>query len=202
MLSRRDLLKGTGAGLILLAPPSLLHIPLKLMLDPANTATPELVADSVSAEAVAFIQGARASSRTARVIGVDGTDFINELTAAWAKNPRALAGLTQTSVALVIEAIARDYGLGVAYRGWHQYGASGEINHALYGHPAAVRRLGRDFAAAGNQWGRALGAHIGELTAFDESPASTRITVRTGRPHRPGALVSWAVAPVTSAARA
>jgi hypothetical protein len=194
MVHRRELLRA-GAGLALAAP---LRIPLRLLV---GTAGSPLAAADVMAESGLFaspelISAARENARHARVIDIDNTILIRQLAEAWAKNPRPLFGMTRSDVAVLVEALARDYGMAVVYRGWHDHRATGSIHHVLYGEAEAIAALRREFASAGDGFGTILGRQVAQLAAFSTRPVSINFEVATKRlPQGRTRFVSWAVAP-------
>jgi hypothetical protein len=196
MVHRRELLKA-GAGLALAAP---LRIPLKLLTGIASAGSapaPDVMAETGLAGATALISAAQQSARHARIVEIDSTILIRRLSAAWASGPRPLFGMTRSDVAVLVEALARDYGMAVVYRGWHDHRAGGSIHHVLYGDPDLIAILEREFASSGTGFGRALGAHVGELAMLSERRESRNFTVMAGRlPPTPARFVTWAVAPV------
>jgi hypothetical protein len=194
MVHRRDLLRA-GAGLALAAP---LRIPLQLLVGTAGSASaaPDVMAESGLFGSAELISAARENARHARVIEIDNTIIIKQLSEAWASRPRPLFGMTRSDVAVLVEALARDYGMAVVYRGWHDHRAAGSIHHVLYGKAEVIAVLRREFASAGDGFGRVLGSQVAELASFSARPVSMNFEVDARRPP-PGRarFVSWAVAP-------
>ncbi len=194
MLHRRELLRA-GAGLVLAAP---LRIPLRLLIGTAGSASvaPDVMAESGLFGSAELISAARENARHARVIDIDNTILIKQLSEAWTNNPRPLFGMTRSDVAVLVEALARDYGMAVAYRGWHDHRASGSIHHVLYGNAEVIAVLRREFASVGDGFGRVLGRQVAELATFGARPVSMNFEVDAKHVH-PGRarFVSWAVAP-------
>ncbi|GEM_PF-6457222 len=199
MVHRRELLK-TGAGLLLAAP---IRIPLRLLtgVTGATTEAPDVIAETGIAAASELINAAQANARHARAIDLDSTIMIRRLSEAWAANPRPLFGMTRSDIAILVEALARDRGMAVVYRGWHDHRANGDIHHVLYGNPDVIAAMQREFTSARGAFGRVLGRHVAELASVGPRPASINFTVETsGRPPRQARFVTWAVAPMGTAA--
>ncbi len=198
MVHRRELLKA-GAGLVLAAP---IRIPLRLLtgIASAPSEAPDVIAETGIASASELIAAAQANARHARAVDIDSTILIRRLSEAWATRPRPLFGMTRSDVALLVEAIARDHGMAVVYRGWHDHRAAGEIHHVLYGNPDVIAIVQREFSSAGTGFGKVLGRHVIELASLGARPASINFTVDTAaRPPRQARFVTWAVAPARPA---
>ncbi len=194
MVHRRELLKA-GAGLVVTAP---IRIPFRLLIGAAGSASaaPDVMAETGLAGSPELISAARENARHARVIDIDNTLLIKQLAAAWAKNPRPLFGMTRSDVAVLVEALAHDYGMAVVYRGWHDHRAAGSIHHVLYGNPDVIAALSREFASAGDGFGKILGKHVAELAKVSTRPASMNFEVEAKRgPSGRARFVTWAVAP-------
>jgi hypothetical protein len=194
MIHRRELLRA-GAGLALAAP---LRIPLKLLIGTPGLASnaPDVMAESALFGSAELISTARENARHARVIEIDNTVLIRQLSEAWAINPRPLFGLTRSDVAVLVEALARDYGMAVVYRGWHDHRASGSIHHVLYGNAKVIAVLKREFGSVGDGFGKVLGRQVAELATYSARPVSMNFEVALKRlPPGRARFVSWAVAP-------
>jgi hypothetical protein len=199
MVHRRELLK-SGAGLLLAAP---IRIPLRLLTGAAGAKSeaPDVIAETGIAAASELIAAARANARHARAVDLDSTIMIRRLSEAWETNPRPLFGMTRSDVAILVEALARDRGMAVVYRGWHDHRASGDIHHVLYGNPDVIAMMQHEFTSARGGFGKVLGRHVAELASVGPQPASINFTVETsGRPPRQARFVTWAVAPMGTAA--
>jgi|SRR5579884_912243 hypothetical protein len=198
MIHRREVLKA-GAGLALAAP---LRIPLKLLTAAAGAPAadaPDVMAETGLAAATALISAARHNARHARVVDLDSTVMIRRLSEAWARGPRPLFGMTRSDVAILVEALARDYGMAVVYRGWHDHRADGTIHHVLYGDRNSIAILEREFATSGAGFGKVLGEQVGALAALSPRCESRNFTAAFGgsMPAR-ARFVTWAVAPAGS----
>ncbi|HTW87485.1 MAG TPA: hypothetical protein VMD75_05725 [Candidatus Binataceae bacterium] len=194
MVHRRELLRA-GAGLVLAAP---LRFPIKLLMGTAGSplTAPDVLAESGLFGSAELISAAHENARHARVIDIDNTVLIKQLSEAWTRNPRPLFGMTRSDVAVLVEALARDYRMAVVYRGWHDHRAGSSIHHVLYGDATVIETLKREFASAGNSFGKVLGRRVSELAAFGARPVSVNFEVdakraATGRTR----FVSWAIAP-------
>jgi hypothetical protein len=194
MIHRRQLL-AAGAGLVVTAP---LKIPLTLITGAlgSTAANPDVLAENGLAGSLELISAARENARAARVSDIDSTILIDQLSKAWARHPRALFGMTRSDVAVLVEALARDHGMAVVYRGWHDHRADGSIHHVLHGDAKAVAMLKRQFNSTGS-FGKILGEQITVLTASGGPPESVNFEVATRRqPSGRARFVSWAVAPI------
>lgn len=194
MVHRRELLRA-GAGLVLAAP---LRFPLRLLMGTAGSAlsAPDVMAESGLFGSAELISAARENARHARVIDIDNTVLIKQLSEAWTRNPRPLFGMTRSDVAVLVEALARDYGMAVVYRGWHDHRANGSIHHVLYGNAEVVAALKREFASVGDGFGKVLGRRVSELATFNARPVSVNFEADAKRvPPGRARFVSWAVAP-------
>lgn len=194
MVHRRELLRA-GAGLVLAAP---LRIPFRLLTGTASSslAAPDVMAESGLFASSELISAARENARHSRVIDIDNTVLIKQLSEAWAKNPRPLFGMTRSDVAVLVEALARDYGMAVVYRGWHDLRPTGSIHHVLYGNAEAIAALRAEFASAGDGFGKILGKQVAQLATFSARPISMNFEADTKRvPQGRVRFVSWAVAP-------
>jgi len=204
MINRREVLK-IGGGLLLAAPLSAVKIPLQLLIDPGDRTTSfDVMADTTSEDGRAFMSAARADAARAEPLTLDETSFISRLDAHWSTGtPRPVFGLTQSSIAMLVEALARNHRMVVTFRGWHDGRPVGATHHSLYGQPAAIARLKADFVSARNGWAPVLGHHVGKLITGSAQPGSENFSVaRGGRSNQSNPLISWAVAPVGSRATA
>jgi len=202
MINRREILK-IGGGLLLAAPLSAVKIPLQLLIDPDERAGDfDVIADTTSEDGRAFMSAARADATHAAPLTLDETGLISRLDAHWsAGSPRALFGLTQSSIAMLVEALARKHQMVLTFRGWHDGRPDGATHHSLYGQPAAIARLKADIVSAPKGWAPVLGRHAGELIMVSTQPGSENFQVsRGGRSNQSNPLISWAVAPIGSRA--
>jgi hypothetical protein len=166
----------------------------------AGTTAPravEAIAESSHATGRAFAAGLRDRGLVTRETGTDPSGLIGDLAAVLAQRPAALVGLTGTATALLVEAVARDHGLVLTYRGRHEdVAGGGALRHALEGDRETVHRLSSRFSTAASAWPLAFGPELARLLVHPG--ALTRITIECpSLPARgaPGPLVSWALIP-------
>jgi hypothetical protein len=198
MINRREVLK-IGGGLLMAAPLSAIKLPFQFLIDPdIRAGRVDVVADTTSAYGRQFIATAHMGVASAVPLTLDETSFFNQLDAHWsAGTPRPLFGLTRSSIAILVEALARNHGMAVTFRGWHDARPGGATHHVLYGDSAAIGQLKRDLVSSRGGWAPILGGHVERLTAPGIPPGSENFEVmRRNRPDLPGRLVSWAVAPL------
>jgi hypothetical protein len=198
MINRREILK-LGGGLMLTAPLSAVHLPIRLLVgSQIGQGAADLVVDTRFAAGRYFLDSARESANSVRPLTLDETAFLADLDKRWsAAQPRPLVGLTQSSLAVLVEALARKHRMVLCFKGWHAEDGRFGMHHVLYGEPGVVGRLKRDLTSARGQWGEALGRRMGELTRLSENLASETLTFAgRGQEERSTRLISWAFAPL------
>lgn len=134
----------------------------------------------------------------------DLTDlWYDRLDLQWKDAPAALAGITTRRGLFVLETLAADHGMRVAYRGEHGVAQGAYIAHRLFGPEPLIAQArsspdggvfgsARTFAALGEQLARAMTCcPIGTLTAADVSLR----TPAEESPARDEPLFSWIIAP-------
>ncbi len=211
MTTRRDFLRsGTAAALLAAGAQSRAAIARRAAAQPGAFASgaAAAVADRQLDESTAF---ARAAARRGAAVEAFAGDvaglFMNRLAPRWRRAPAAVAGLTTAGALFCIEYLARDYGLGVAWRIRHCPAAAGRARHALAGAPP-VPDWAERLDAAGRAWpwaaaalvmaqvGRAAPVELIDLGAHaktEPEPLYSWLLVPTGRPSLCSAAAAHAV---------
>jgi hypothetical protein len=127
-------------------------------------------------------------------IAGDLTDlWYHELDLRWRRAPEPLAGLTTRHGLFVLETLAADHRMRVAYRGEHRAAADGCVGHTLAGPEELLAHLGE--VPHGLAWA-ALGAAMVECPATARLAATRELTsVATPAPRSDEPLFSWVIAP-------
>jgi hypothetical protein len=147
-----------------------------------------------------FIESVEAAHSTPRGLAlyeVDGdvTDlWYRCLDARWRDRPGALAGITGEDVLFVLENLASDRRLGMAYRGYHAPPREGTVRHTLSGPATFVDGVAAAIGIDG--WSHFVGIGLAGWSSRRE--LAKTVTVRTterGPSERRASLMSWVVVP-------
>lgn len=188
-INRREFL-GAGAAFAVLV-----GLPWKA----AGTASPpavEGVAEVSHGEGRAFAAACGDRGLATRETGADPSVLVQEIAVALAQRPVALVGLTTTATALLVEAVARDHGLVLTYRGRHERAAGGVLRHSLAGDRETVRCLASRLSSSASAWPQAFSQDLARLLVPPSVPTQIAIEFPAVPPSgTPGPLVSWALVP-------
>jgi len=142
------------------------------------------------------VEAARSAGRRGRALyEVDGdvTDlWYRCLDARWRERPGALAGITGEDVLFVLENLASDRRLGMAYRGCHAPPREGTVQHTLSGPATFVD--GAAAAIGTDSWSYFVGDGLAGWRSRREL-AKTVTTKEPARFERRANLMSWVVVP-------
>ncbi len=162
--------------------------PVKSVAAPAAVVCDRRFEQSVAFAAAAAAHGAAVEVCAGDIAGV----LMDRLVPRWRRAPVAVAGLTAAGALFCLEYLARDYGLGLAYRICHSAAPGAGLGPALEGR-LSVPDWAERLEAAGPSWPRAAAAlalaHDGRAGAVGLIDVAAH--ARTG----PEALFSWLLVP-------
>jgi hypothetical protein len=155
-----------------------------------------------------FVEAVDTAHHAAR-LGVSLAEFSGDLTRLWYDEldlqwkaaPMALAGVTTRQGLFVLETLAADRGMRVAYRGEHGVAANGCADHVLAGPAEVVTRAATQPGAS--LWGAVLGHALAHCPRNEPATMELELTTRAERVSaRDVPLCSWIIAPRTAVAAA
>jgi len=119
--------------------------------------------------------------------------WYDDLDLRWKRAPMALAGVTTQDGLFVLETLAADRGMRVAYRGEHGVAKNDNVDHVLTGPPALIARAALQSDTP--LWGAVIGDAMAHCPP--NTPAVThRFATGAGdAPARDVPLYSWIIAP-------
>jgi hypothetical protein len=147
------------------------------------------------------------TARHAALLGIPPAEFSGDLTPlwydeldlAWKTAPMALAGITTREGLFVLETLAADRRMRVAYRGEHGAPRNGSAAHIFAGPAGLVTRAVAQPGAS--IWGAVLGNALANCPCNERSAVRRTLRARADRvPTRDVPLYSWIIAPSTSVA--
>jgi len=147
------------------------------------------------------------TARHAALLGIPPAEFSGDLTPLWYDEldlmwktaPMALAGITTREGLFVLETLAADRRMRVAYRGEHGAARDGSAAHVLAGPAGLVARAVPQPGAS--LWGPVLGDALAHCACHERSAVRRTLTTRADRAStRDVPLYSWIIAPSTSVA--
>lgn len=195
MTNRREFL---GAAAVLSAAPLAGRIAFANPCE--HPALAAVIIDSRHAPAGDF--GARAAVQGIPVRAIEGDIthvWQTELRALWKTGPTAIAGLTERPALFLLERLAWDHGLRVAFEAEHRPHPGGHAAHRVL--RTADANLALELEAAGRSWPHALAAALvadDRVRSADFRPTDTGLTAHAGEPTL---LWSWIIAPRVAARR-
>ena len=154
----------------------------------------DIIYDRQFGVAEAFAAAARNRGLAAHAIEGDVTWlWYNRLDAAWKEGPRTIAGMTGHGALFVLERLAWEKGMVVAFRGFHVPNAKGGIDHRFEGPGSLISRT----AQLDDAWAEAMAELIVHCPV--KRGAKALLSTSTGGtmdwPFKDEGLVSWIIAP-------
>ncbi len=202
MASRREFLQLGVAALALpiSAHADWRHTPVVAAESAAALPLHKVVFDERYASSRSFADAAKEFGAPVHPIRGDITDlWFHELDARWKKEPVAIAGLTEHGPLFCLERLAWDHGMRVVYRADHTYRSGGYMEHELSGSERMLREA-VDLSSSGSDWSRRTAALlIHSRAGRAQASTVTVVTLGVKRAGDPENLVSWVIAPVSSA---
>ena len=155
----------------------------------------KVIVDEYSLEAQAFGREMSALGNDIYSAGNDVTDLWSKvLVPQWAKESKAIAGLTTMSTFVILEQMARDAWMAVAYKGIHDVNESGAFVHSLHGPDSMVKQASTLLES--RTWTNSVAQAISAtpMSPLKQAKASNNI-VTTGT--LSNQLVSWVISPIS-----
>jgi hypothetical protein len=153
-----------------------------------------VIVDSRHAPASDF--GTRAAVQGIPVRAIEGDItyvWQTELSALWKAGPGAIAGLTERPALFLLERLAWDHGLRVAFEAEHRPDRHGYAAHRV--RRTADPNLALELEAAGRSWPHALADALvadDRVRSADFRPTDAGLAAHGGEPTP---LLSWIIAP-------
>lgn len=154
----------------------------------------DIIYDQRFPQAQTFASAAQDHGVTTHAIEGDVTSlWYHTLDAAWKEGPQTIAGMTGHGVLFVLERLAWEKGMTVAFRAQHEPNAKGGTDHRFEGPGSLISRA----AQMDEDWPRAMA----ELVSVCPVKRGVRALLSTTTPDMGGegatneTLVSWIIVP-------
>jgi hypothetical protein len=121
--------------------------------------------------------------------------WLNEVRAAWAEKPAAIAGLTTPAALFCFEQLAFSHGLRVVFHAEHVVQADGLVTHDVQRAGSIADLSAEDLARSGRRWPTHLAdALTGRAKPRGRKPGPSLAALQPAMPEGATLLASWIIA--------
>jgi hypothetical protein len=121
--------------------------------------------------------------------------WLNEVRAAWAEKPAAIAGLTTPAALFCFEQLAFSHGLRVVFHAEHVVLPDGRVDHQVQRTGPVADFAAADLSRAGNRWpSRLADALSGRARTRGRKPGPSLAALQPALPDGATLLTSWIIA--------